>query len=714
MIRKVVVILFLLGLAGLLSARPLSIIIVTSDAGSESGYSEFLRNIYLDNADVEIDARRYDESLSDTKKQQLAAADLIIVSSDNPGSDYNGDSAFWSTLSVPILNHNTTLARSNSGENWDWFGSDQVAVPLSELYIVDANDPLFDGIDTAAGMLTLFETPENYELPDAPYAGYGTVLAADASGLPMIVYFDGTEPNYYSGSLYDPNGGARMFFAMPAKPSTFFGQAAPPARQLLRNAVMTLLAECYQPGDHDCDRDVDLEDLAVIAQQWLLQTTPDDVALLAEYWLAGVDLTAPTPNPFDWTDKPVIGDGGTLTMKAKNADDDLHGVQYAFECLEDPALSTGWQYDRDYSPANLPIGVDLSFRTQARDTSGRFNETLFSSTETVRTNGLFYYSADASAAVALDANRFIMADDEFNVLQVYDGNAPASDPVMQTDISTEIKVDPAHPEADIEGATWFGSRVFWITSHGRSAGGDYWPSRYQFFATTVAGDESVTVKGVYANLIDHLIQYDRTWQANGIDLGLEAAIGTLGDHIDLATLPGLAPKVDGLNIEGLCASADGSKMFLAFRNPRPRIDGKNMALVIPLANPEAVVLAGADPNLEAPILIDLDGLGIRSIEYSPTVGEYLIVAGSHRGGEHEPVQYLYNYSIEKQDRDKLATFSDLTPEALFQFPGQSAIQLLSDDGTRMINIGTETEPVWRMNKLLPKHLRTYRTQTVQP
>ncbi|MHC5116880.1 MAG: DUF3616 domain-containing protein, partial [Planctomycetota bacterium] len=65
-----------------------------------------------------------------------------------------------------------------------------------------------------------------------------------------------------------------------------------------------------------------------------------------------------------------------------------------------------------------------------------------------------------------------------------------------------------------------------------------------------------------------------------------------------------------------------------------------MALVIPLANPEAVVLSGAVPIPEVPILIDLNGLGIRSIEYSPSIGEYLIIAGSHQGGDDEPVQYL--------------------------------------------------------------------------
>ncbi len=152
-------------------------------------------------------------------------------------------------------------------------------------------------------------------------------------------------------------------------------------------------------------------------------------------------------------------------------------------------------------------------------------------------------------------------------------------------------------------------------------------------------------------------------------------------------------------------------MYIGFRNPRPEIDGKIMALVIPLANPEAVVLTGADPNLESPLFIDLDDLGIRSMEYSPSIGEYLLIAGSHRGGDNEPIQYLYNYDFIAVDRDKLATFSDdITPEAIFQFPDANDINLLSDDGTRIID--TPSGPV--INKELPREERTYRTRTIKP
>lgn len=717
-----IIILCVLALCCGVQARPLSIVIVTSSNSSEDGYAAFLQELYLDNAEVEIDSKRYDEPLSESKKQQLLGADLIIVSSDNPGGDYNADSAFWAGVSVPVLSHNVAVCRSNDHANWDWFGCDRTTAAITTFYAAAPGDALFAGIDLSGGSIALLDSALDFPIPDQPYAGYGTPLAVDSAGLPMVVRFDGGEPYYYDGSLYGPNNSPRLYFAMPQKPAAFFANATPAGKQLLRNAITSLLPACWLEGDIDCDRDVDMQDLSALAACWLVEGLSEgeppagdiaadgsvdmaDLTLLAAHWLDGFDTTSPLPDPSDWTDIPAIQDGGFVRMKAKATDDDLHGVQYAFECLENPLFSSGWRYDREFLPAGLPTGTTLSFRCKARDTSSRFNETLFSSTQSVRTDGLFYHIADASAAVALDGSRFIAAGDEDNVLRVYDRSLPASNPIRQTDVSGAIALDWEHPEADIEGATWYNGRVFWITSHGRSQYGDYWPSRYRFFATTIAPDGSATVDGVYSDLVDALIQYDLTW-----NLGLRAAIGTAGDHIDAARLADLAPKVNGLNIEGLCTSADGSTLLIGFRNPRPVIDGKIMALVIPLANPEAVVLSGATPLLEAPLLIDLNDLGIRSLEYSVSLGEYLISAGSHLGGESAPIQYLYNYDFALQDKDKLATCSDITPEAIFQFPGESDIFLLSDDGTLLIE--TPQGPV--INKQLPRAQRTYRTRTVRP
>jgi len=271
-----------------------------------------------------------------------------------------------------------------------------------------------------------------------------------------------------------------------------------------------------------------------------------------------------------------------------------------------------------------------------------------------------------------------------------------------------LHIDPCHPETDIEGATWFNGRIFWMASHGRNKDGKYWYSRYQFFATTVirtVDDINITVEGNYFNLIDDLITYDSFY-----DLGLADAIGVVDGHIDPNKIPDLAPKEKGLNIEGLCASADGSSMLIGFRNPRPEVNDVKYALIIELYNPEEVVLSGAAPDFDPPLLLDLGGLGIRSMEYSPTLGEYLIVAGSHKSTDDEPLQILYKYDMTTGVLTELDDFPIIAPEAMFQFPGSSDIQLLSDDGTLLIE--TPEGPV--LNKLLPREQRTFRTQVITP
>jgi len=115
-------------------------------------------------------------------------------------------------------------------------------------------------------------------------------------------------------------------------------------------------------------------------------------------------------------------------------------------------------------------------------------------------------------------------------------------------------------------------------------------------------------------------------------------------------------------------------------------------------------------KLGEPILLDLGGLGIRSMEYSATLGEYLIIAGSHRAGAEEPLQILYKYNMATEMLTRLDDFEIITPEGLFQFPGSSDIYMVSDDGLLLV----ETPGGYVPNKLLPIEQRTFRTQLISP
>ena len=71
-IRRICPIILLFVFSCTLAAKPLQIIIVTSNNNSEIGYSEFLQEIYMDNADVEVDDDRYKEPLREVEKRQLS------------------------------------------------------------------------------------------------------------------------------------------------------------------------------------------------------------------------------------------------------------------------------------------------------------------------------------------------------------------------------------------------------------------------------------------------------------------------------------------------------------------------------------------------------------------------------------------------------------------------------------------------------------------
>lgn len=713
-------------LAASAPAEPLTVIIVTADSNeSERGYTEFIRDIYRGRIDVQIEPDRYDEKLSNKKKRELESADLIIVSRDNSSRDYNADADFWNDVNVPILNHNIKLARRNGHDFWDWLNGDDTNITMhTHLSVADANDPIFAGVDTSAGTIEMFTTGVELDHSDQSSAGNGRLIAT-SDGDVAIARWLGDEESYYAASHYAP-GGPRIFFAMPKMTYEFFDNATDEAKLMLRNAILSLLP-IYRPcADLDYDRDVDFEDFAIFAGYWgdsgCLGGVPcaeadftgdaniaaGDLSVLAACWLEGADATPPEPSVMTWRTEPMTISTTSIYMAATTALDEQYDVEYYFECLAGEGPDSGWQYANTFEPNTLTPATEYTYRVKARDTSSRLNETEWSEPVTARTFGIYYEIADASAGVALDPNHFIAGGDETNRLCIYDVNDPGSRPIVDFNFTDYLNIDANIPEADVEGATWFNNRIFWITSHGRSRTGKYWFSRYQFFATTVTGvgpDAVITVDGNYTNLVDDLIAYDSIYE-----LGLAEAIGVIDSNINPDRILNLAPKIDGLNIEGLCTAADGNSIFIAFRNPRPDVNDVNNALIIQLNNPEEVVLSGQTADFAPPMLLDLDGFGIRSMEYSSTLGQYLIVAGSHKAGVDEPLQILYSYDMATGLLTTIDDFPIITPEAMFQFPDTNDIQLLSDDGVLMIE--TPEGPI--ANKALPREQRTFRTQVVTP
>ena len=271
---------------------------------------------------------------------------------------------------------------------------------------------------------------------------------------------------------------------------------------------------------------------------------------------------------------------------------------------------------------------------------------------------------DPSAAVAINDTLFIVANDEDNVLRVY--ARETSGAPQRFDLNSFLRPDEDHPEADIEGGTRIGDRIFWIASHGRNKKGELRPSRHRLFATTV------TVEGDKVTVIPVGLPYTKLLE----DLAQAPALR----KYDLESASRKAPESkDGLNIEGLAATPQGTLM-IGFRNPIP--GGK--ALIVPLDNPQQIV-EGERAKLGPPIELALNGLGVRSIEYRESRGRYLIVAGPYND---DGKVALFGWSGKPSDAAELipeGTFGDLSPEAMFIYPGDmTAVQFLSDDGGRKL------------------------------
>jgi hypothetical protein len=268
---------------------------------------------------------------------------------------------------------------------------------------------------------------------------------------------------------------------------------------------------------------------------------------------------------------------------------------------------------------------------------------------------------DASAAVSLDGDLVAVADDEDNSIRVYSRKQGGA-PLFARPLSSFLEVDPKSPESDIEGGTRVGDRIYWISSHGRNTKGKARRSRHQFFGTT----------GTVVNGKIDLNPIGRPYHGLLADMLLDPKLAQLG----LAKAAKLAPKErGGLNIEGLAAATNGH-LLIGFRNPIPH--GK--ALVVPLENPSDLTSLGR-ARFGEPILLDLDGLGIRSITW--VQDRFVIVAGRYQGGGQSRLFEWKGGSDSARSIPGIG-FAGLNPEAITvmrSYDGADELFVTSDDGT---------------------------------
>src|SRR5262245_39186375 len=94
--------------------------------------------------------------------------------------------------------------------------------------------------------------------------------------------------------------------------------------------------------------------------------------------------------------------------------------------------------------------------------AGLFLPAVASPAATLSNPITYHGMCDASAAVSLGTNLFIVANDEDNVLRVY-RREPGGLPAFTFDLTSFLRIGRKSPETDIEASATLGDRIYWIT-----------------------------------------------------------------------------------------------------------------------------------------------------------------------------------------------------------------------------------------------------------
>ncbi len=295
-------------------------------------------------------------------------------------------------------------------------------------------------------------------------------------------------------------------------------------------------------------------------------------------------------------------------------------------------------------------------------------------------------SADASAAVDVGGGYAVVADDESNVLRLYDRSRSGA-PVKTWDFSSQLGVSK---EVDIEGATRIGDTIYWTGSLGNNKDGEYKAPRNTVFTTMVSGSGAgtqLTYGRSYKKLRDDLVAWDK---ANGNKYGFAAG-----------TADGEAPKqIDGFNVEGLeFAPGSTTTAYLGFRAPLAPVVPGGKALIVPVTNFDQVLASGAKATFGAGIELDLGGLSVRDIRKN-AAGQYLVLAGSWAADDNSDPYALYQWDgVPGHAPVKRADLPTTDPggwEAIVEVPDLTVpgarVQLITDSGSAdLYGDGTEAK-----------------------
>jgi hypothetical protein len=290
--------------------------------------------------------------------------------------------------------------------------------------------------------------------------------------------------------------------------------------------------------------------------------------------------------------------------------------------------------------------------------------------------------ADASAAIALDNDHMVIANDETNLFYLYNRNTSGlpvktfdfnnNNLLNLTDGSTgnwkELDLEAVAPSPTVPG------RTYWLGSMSNSSSFNDKPNRDRIMGIDMTG------AGAAANFANA-----------GFISGLRSRLIAWGDangyNFSAAAAEGKDPKtIDGFNAEGLVFGPDNTTVYIGFRAPLVPTGTRTKAVIAPLMQFETWFSSNGSGNLSigTPIELDLGGRGIRDM-IRLSNGNYVIVAGSY---DETPIPAVYRWTGNPADAPIALNSFDLTglnAEAVMPLNqggllSLNKLQVISDNG----------------------------------
>ena len=203
--------------------------------------------------------------------------------------------------------------------------------------------------------------------------------------------------------------------------------------------------------------------------------------------------------------------------------------------------------------------------------------------------------------------------------------------------------------------------IYATTSHSLNSDGERKTDREQMLRFRISGS-SVGEISTYGGLRD-AIAGDTTLR--------ELVLQETGEHLDVAQL----------NIEGLAYVRQSEQLYVGLRAPMAGSRG----LIVVIENPDEVFTQQAAPRFGQPIMLELQGGGIRALSYDAVLDAFLIV-NELEGYEGNRFSQLWRWSGDPSTPPEPVALPDIinlnNVESIdsIEFDGVPRLLIMSDEG----------------------------------